>query len=254
MKKKFKESTSRHGDNKNQTKINSFFTTKVKDENTLEINNSSSGEEFDVKDEMLEQNNEELNEIKQVVECQQQAEAIIESDCKSVIKSNESNEFQAVSSLLNRKFDDKEKKSSEIIKQEKKEEISSQSSSTSTSSTLKRKHEHENVASTSSKHRKVELSSQKSEEIDKDIAKQRSINKAKTSKLVMLYLNRKYSKNLFGGDDPKALFKCTARRITHMFYDKNPEVVAKPKEVEKYIESIFQLHKKITSEKDLDDV
>lgn len=90
--------------------------------------------------------------------------------------------------------------------------------------------------------------------IDEHCAKQRAKNKAKISSIVMSLLNRKYSKKKIAGPDPKALFKFMARKITHVFYDPNPELRPNPKQIERFIEKIFEEHEIVTSEQQLDDI
>lgn len=136
---------------------------------------------------------------------------------------------------------------------------------------LKRKTDHDEAEASSSKHSRLERcptnplnvevssshqkpSNEDKEIVDKESARKRAKNKNKISKLVMLFLNRKYSNNKIAGEDPKALYKKMARQITHMFYDINPDIVPKTKEVERYIETVFVNHEIVTSLKDLDNI
>lgn len=91
-------------------------------------------------------------------------------------------------------------------------------------------------------------------EEDPDLKKRRVKNKGKTSHLVITFLNKKYGEKKIGGEDPRGLFKVLARRITHEFHDRNPEVVPKSKEIEQYIDTIFEKHEVVTSETDIDNI
>lgn len=99
-----------------------------------------------------------------------------------------------------------------------------------------------------------EVKKEEEEIVDKDTARKRAKNKGKISQLVMCFLNRKYKEQKIAGPDPKALYKVMARRITHMFYDRDPDAVPKTKEVERYVEALFETHEIVTSEHDLDNI
>lgn len=109
--------------------------------------------------------------------------------------------------------------------------------------------------STNSYQKPIKRTPEEEEEIlEKETIRNRAKNKGKVSQRVMLFLNRKYRQNKIAGADPKALFKVLARRITHMFYDRDPDIVPKTKEVERYVDALFETHEIVTSEKDMDNV
>lgn len=120
------------------------------------------------------------------------------------------------------------KKASDILKENDKEKSSK--SSTKNSSTA-------SSSSTTSVHDKVH--------------RHQSKNKKKITDIVVKILNQFYHDKKIGGNDPRGLFKKIARKVSHYFYDKDPDKVDK-KEISDYIFERFYNHEIITSEADFD--
>ncbi|KAG5682242.1 hypothetical protein PVAND_011606 [Polypedilum vanderplanki] len=74
--------------------------------------------------------------------------------------------------------------------------------------------------------------------ISEPVSENRSRNKKKISSIVVNTLNQFYHDKRIQGNDSKALFKAIARKVTHIFYDSNPDVVSK-KDITDYIYEVF---------------
>ena len=216
---------------------------------------------IDIKSEKQSSESEDSNEVEQVVksECSEQLQEPVLNNRDMIDENNDagnSNDSKAAemqqsinidkgdgfpveinATNLKRKTDDAE---AEPPSKYQRMEIASQSSTSQ-----------QNEATTSYQ---KEVPKEVEEIVDKETARKHAKNKGKISQLVMSFLNRKYKDNKIAGADPKALYKVMARRITHMFYDRNPSIVPKTKEVERYVEALFETHEIVTSEQDLDNI